>query len=138
VIKRTNVQAFIFSKNPSFKVLILKRIPERSGYWQPVCGGIENAEEPKEAVIREIFEETGISNIKDIIDLNYTFTYKETKNGELMDMRDICFAIEVDSISDIRLSNEHEDHKWCSYFEAKQYLKWEHNLIALEKLMNIC
>jgi dATP pyrophosphohydrolase len=44
VIKRTNVQAFIFSNNPSFKVLILKRIPERSGYWQPVCGGIENAE----------------------------------------------------------------------------------------------
>lgn len=134
MIKRTNVQIFIFSTNPSFRVLILKRTPERSGYWQPVCGGIENGEEPKDAAVREIFEETGITNAKDIIDLNYTFNYKETKNGTLMDMVDICFALEVDSVLDIKLSDEHEEYKWCSYIEAKEYLKWEHNLIALEKL----
>lgn len=134
MIKRTNVQIFIFSTNPSFRVLILKRIPERSGYWQPVCGGIENGEEPKAAAIREIFEETGIANAKDIIDLNYTFSYKETKNGTLMDMMDICFAFEVNSVLDIKLSDEHEEYRWCSYIEAKEYLKWEHNLIALEKL----
>lgn len=134
MIKRTNVQIFIFSTNPSFRVLILKRTPERSGYWQPVCGGIENGEEPKDAAVREIFEETGIANAKDIIDLNYTFSYKETKNDTLMDMRDICFAFEVDSALDIKLSDEHEEYRWCSYIEAKEYLKWEHNLITLEKL----
>lgn len=134
MIKRTNIQIFIFSTNPSFRVLILKRTPERSGYWQPVCGGIENGEEPKDAAIREIFEETGITNAKSIIDLNYTFSYKETKNGTLMDMMDICFAFEIDSVLDIKLSDEHEEYKWCSYIEAKEYLKWKHNLIALEKL----
>ncbi len=137
MIKRTNIQAFVYSTNPSFKVLILKRTPERSGYWQPVCGGVENGEELKGTVIREVFEETGITNIKSIIDLNYTFTYSETKKGELMDMQDFCFAVEINSISDIELSDEHEEFKWCSYTEAKEYLKWEHNLIALEKLMNI-
>jgi len=137
VIKRTNVQAFVFTINPSFMVLILKRTPERSGYWQPVCGGIENGEEPKETVIREVFEETGITNIKEIINLDYTFTYIEPKNNILMDMRDICFAVEVGSVSDINLSNEHEEFKWCSYIEAIEYLKWEHNLIALDKLANI-
>lgn len=137
MIKRTNVQAFVYSINPSFKVLILKRTPERSGYWQPVCGGVENGEELKGTVIREVFEETGITNIKSIIDLNYTFTYSETKKGELMDMQDFCFAVEINSISDIELSDEHEEYKWCSYTEAKEYLKWEHNLIALEKLMDI-
>ena len=136
MIERTNIQAFVFSTNPSFKVLILKRTPERSGYWQPVCGGIENGEEPEETVIREIFEETGITTENDIIDLNYTFTYKETKNDKLMSMRDICFAVEVHSVSDINLSDEHEEYKWCSYIEAKEYLKWEHNLIALDKLIN--
>lgn len=136
MIERTNIQAFVFSTNPSFKVLILKRTPERSGYWQPVCGGIENGEEPEETVIREIFEETGITTENDIIDLNYTFTYKETKNDKLMSMRDICFAVEVHSVSDINLSDEHEEYKWCPYIEAKEYLKWEHNLIALDKLIN--
>ena len=40
--ERNNVQTFVFSTNSSFEVLILKRTPERSGYYQPVCGGIEN------------------------------------------------------------------------------------------------
>ncbi|MGF7059510.1 NUDIX hydrolase [Brassicibacter mesophilus] len=135
--ERNNVQAFVFSTNPSFKVLILKRTPERSGYYQPVCGGIEIGEDPREAVVREIFEETGITDIKNIIDLDYTFTYKEVKHGELMNMTDICFAVEVCNVSKIKLSDEHEEYKWYSYIEAKECLKWEHSLIALEKLINI-
>lgn len=135
MVERINVQVFVFCKAPSFKVLILKRTPNRSGYWQPVCGGVDSGEELIEAVLREIVEETGIENIKSIIDLEYTFTYKESKNGVLMHMQDFCFAVEVENIVDIKLSDEHEEYKWCSYSEAKAYLKWEHNLIALEKLM---
>jgi 8-oxo-dGTP pyrophosphatase MutT (NUDIX family) len=136
MIERTNVQAFVFTIRPSFKVLILKRTPERSGYWQPVCGGVENGENLNATVVREVLEETGISKINSIIDLNYTFTYKETKNGKLMNMQDFCFAVEINNILNIKLSEEHEEYKWCSYDEAKEYLKWQHNLIALEKLMN--
>ena len=135
MVQRVNVQAFVFCKEPSFKVLILKRTPERSGYWQPVCGGVENGEKLIEAVLREVLEETGIKNIKSIIDLEYTFTYRETKKGILMDMQDYCFAVEIENESIVKLSDEHEEFRWCSYIEAKKYLKWEHNLIALEKLM---
>ncbi|MGB4432692.1 MAG: NUDIX pyrophosphatase [Bacillota bacterium] len=135
MVERINVQVFVFCKAPSFKVLILKRTPNRSGYWQPVCGGVDSGEELIEAALREIVEETGIENIKSIIDLEYTFTYKESKNGVLMHMQDFCFAVEVENIVDIKLSDEHEEYKWCSYSEAKAYLKWEHNLIALKKLM---
>ena len=52
-----------------------------------------------------------------------------------MDMQDFCFAVEIENLFDVKLSNEHEEYKWCSYVEAKEYLKWEHNLNALEKLM---
>ncbi len=135
MVQRVNVQAFVFCKEPSFKVLILKRTPERSGYWQPVCGGVENGEKLIETVLREVLEETGIKNIKSIIDLEYTFTYKETKKGILMDMQDYCFAVEIENESNVKLSDEHEEFRWCSYIEAKEYLKWEHNLIALEKLV---
>lgn len=136
-LDRINVQAFIFTKSKEFKILILKRTPERSGYWQPVSGGIEYGEEPIETVKREVFEEVGLENVKNIIDLRYEFTYRETKNGELMNMKDICFAVEVDDVFQVQLSDEHEEYKWCSVDEAKQYLKWEHNLIALEKLISI-
>ncbi|MBL4937881.1 NUDIX domain-containing protein [Clostridium sp. YIM B02515] len=79
MIKRVNVQVFIFCNNPSFKVLILKRIPERSGYWQPVSGGVEKGEELIETVLREVSEETGIKNIKSVLDLEYTFDTKKLK-----------------------------------------------------------
>lgn len=136
MIQRTNVQVFVFCKNPSLKVLILKRTPERSGYWQPVCGGVETGEKFMETALREVWEETGISNIKLIRDLEYTFKYKEPKNGVLMDMQDFCFAAEVDDIPEVKLSEEHEEYKWCSYDEAKEYLRWVHNLIALETLIS--
>lgn len=42
---------------------------------------------------------------------------------------------EIEEVCDIKISDEHEEYKWCSYVEAKKYLKWEHNLKALEKLM---
>lgn len=53
-----------------------------------------------------------------------------------MDMQDFCFAVEIDGISDIKISEEHEEYKWCSYSEAKEYLSWEHNLVALDKLLD--
>jgi hypothetical protein len=54
-----------------------------------------------------------------------------------MDMQDFCFAAEIENISDVKLSDEHDEYKWCSYIEANEFLKWEHNLIALKKLINI-
>ena len=52
-------------------------------------------------------------------------------------MREICYAAEIKKELLIRLSNEHEEYKWCTEDKAKKYLKWEHNLIALNKLINL-
>lgn len=54
MVERTNVQVFVFCKTPSLKVLVLKRTPERYGYWQQVCGGVDNGENLIEAVLREV------------------------------------------------------------------------------------
>lgn len=137
MIERTNVQVFVYTTKPTFKVLILKRIPEKSGYWQPSCGGVDEGELPIEAARRELFEETGIVYKEAIIDLDYSFTYRESKNGIMMDMQDICFAVEVEEIPKVELSQEHKEYRWCTEVEARKYLKWEHNLIALDKLVDL-
>ncbi len=41
------------------RVLLLRRAPERGGFWQPVTGRIEPGEAPIEAARRELREETG-------------------------------------------------------------------------------
>ena len=137
MIRRINVQVFVFTKNPIFRVLILQRVPERNNYWQPISGGIEKGEEPIDTVKREVFEETGIKFLKGIINLNYTFTFETMWHGKLTKMKEICFAAEIKEIRQIKLSNEHQDYKWCTEIEAKNFLKWEHNLITLNKLVEI-
>lgn len=135
MVDRINVQGFVFVRGKDPKILILKRVPERSGYFQPVSGGIEEGESPVGAVVREISEETGITKLSRIVDLGYEFEYNAIKNGVPMSMKDICFAAEIEEVCPVTLSDEHEDYLWCSVEEAKIILKWEHNLIALERLI---
>lgn len=137
MIDRSNVQVFIFTKNPQFKVLILKRTVEQGGFWQHLSGGIEKGEDYNDTIKREVYEETGIKEIKRIIDLNYNFTYKTNKNKELKKMKDFCFAVEINKEKEIQLSYEHEEFLWCSQNEVKNILKWKYNLIAFNKLLKI-
>ncbi len=133
MIERTNVQIFLFTRNSEFKVLILKRTPEKGGFWQPLSGGIEEGENSYDTIKREVFEETGIQDIKNVFDLDYTFTFKAPISRKWM--RDICFAAEIDNLFDVKLSNEHDEYKWCNKKEAKKLLKWKCNLIAYKKLL---
>lgn len=138
---RTNVLAFIFTRSPSLQFLFMKRSPERSGYWQPVCGGVESDESLFSAVHREIKEETGINEVLEITDLETQFMYKETKNNVPMQMEDYCFAVELTHKIPITLSSEHTEYLWLSSNLVSQYFTWELGLSAFEKLLkkiNIC
>jgi 8-oxo-dGTP pyrophosphatase MutT (NUDIX family) len=137
MIGRVNVQVFIFTQNPKFRVLILKRVPERKGHWQPITGGIEVGEKPLDTVKREVYEETGIQELERIIDLKHSFVFKTRWHGKLTKMKEICFAAEIKKEKPIIISNEHEEYKWCTEDEAKKFLNWEHNIIAFNKLINL-
>ncbi len=104
---------------------MLKRIPEKAGYWQPVCGGVENGEYGLEAAKRELFEETGIVPESDLIELPFEFTYTEPKNGVMMKMRDTCFLLKISSLVDVEISDEHEAYKWSALSDIKSLSDWE-------------
>ena len=48
----------VVRRGPEF--LVMRRAPERLGYWCLVAGGLELDESPEEAAQRELFEETGL------------------------------------------------------------------------------
>ena len=50
--------------NQEKKILVGKRIDHPSGFWQMPQGGIDNNEEPEEAVWREMKEEIGTNKAK--------------------------------------------------------------------------
>ena len=135
MIDRTNVQVFLYTRNPDFKILILNGSQERGGFWQPITGGIEEGENTYDTIKREVFEETGFQDIEKVYDLDYTFTYKAPISRKWM--KDICFGVLIDKIFEVCLSDEHEEYIWCNEKETKQILKWKYYLIALDKLLNV-
>lgn len=131
LLDRTNVLVYVFKSKP-FKILILRRNESPVGIWQPVSGGVEEGEKLLDTVKREVYEETGITQYKKIIDLNYSFSFYVASTKRVM--IDYCFAIEVENDLMIKLSSEHDNYLWLSYMEAMDLLEFDENKKALSML----
>jgi len=135
MMDRKNVQVILFVKEASIQILLLKRMKDKGGFWQPISGGVETGEELVDAVKREVYEETGISEIKQILDLKYSFHFEAEKDGQIMQMTDHCFGMEIKEKVCIKLSDEHEKYIWCSVEEAKKHITWEFSIAAIQRLV---
>jgi len=128
------VQAILFRKsNEKIQYLIMKRTPEREGFWQPITGGLEESETRVEALRREVFEETGIKDFVRIIEDVHYFEYSDPHF-----IKEYVFGVEIASTEKIILDErEHSEFRWCSFQEALDLLKWKENKEALTKLNKI-
>jgi dATP pyrophosphohydrolase len=125
------IEAIIFRRNDSkIEYLLLKRVPERNGFWQPVTGGLEEGETQKEALCREIREETGIKNLVRVIEGLYYFEFSDPNLNQ-----EYVYGVEVSPTEKIVLDGEeHSEYRWCSFQGALQLLRWKENKAALRKL----
>jgi 8-oxo-dGTP pyrophosphatase MutT (NUDIX family) len=125
------VEAIIFRRNGNrIEYLLLKRLPERNGFWQPVTGGVEDGETRKEALFREVMEETGVKNIVAVIEDIHYFEFSDPNLNQ-----EYVYGVEISSSEEIVLDHEeHSEYRWCSFQEALQLLHWKENKEALRKL----
>lgn len=125
------VEAIIFRRNRDMiEYLLLKRLPERNGFWQPVTGGMEEGETREEALCREVKEETGVKNIVAVIEGLYYFEFSDPNLNQ-----EYVYGVEVSPSEEIVLDREeHSEYRWCSFQEALQLLHWKENKEALRKL----
>ena len=65
--------------NKKNEILVGRRIDNPTGFWQMPQGGIDNDENPKEAVWREMLEEIGTNNVTIINESSQWFNYKIPK-----------------------------------------------------------
>ena len=120
------------------RYLLLKRIASYGGFWQSVTGSLEGDGTHKQAAIREIREETGISaSDDDLIELGIVNTFEIAPQWRsryepgITHNEEVCFALRINK-RDIRLDPiEHESWCWVSYEQAMEMLYWESNKRAL-------
>lgn len=133
----TIIQTIVYrKKNNNLEVLLLKRSPERGGFWNAVNGTMEDRETIEECRKRELFEEAGIEKVLKISEEIYRFSFS---CGE-KDITVIVFAAEVSGDQEIVINNEHVEYKWVGFEDALRILKYEDDKVGLricwDKLLN--
>ncbi len=75
---RSGVGIILLNKNN--KIFVAKRIDNPKNFWQMPQGGVDEGEDLLTAAYRELKEETSISNVKLIKEIDSTLTYELPDN----------------------------------------------------------
>jgi dATP pyrophosphohydrolase len=121
----SNVIQFVifahFSMEDQYKILLLKRAPDRAIYpnlWQICTGRSEEGETALQTGLRELEEETGIQNYIKLWSVPKVPVYFSTNQDA------ICFspvfAVQVNENTEISISHEHTEFGWFTFEEAKE------------------
>jgi len=134
---RKAVFMVVYSKEKDkISYLILKRKLHWRG-WEFPKGGMERRESYKDAVKREIKEETGqkILKIKSFdISGKYKYDKKYKDRPCYMGQTYRLFSVLVKK-GKINLDNlEHSNHKWVSFSDAMKKLRWSNQKKCLKKV----
>lgn len=118
----------LFTRRPDggIRYLLLKYL---SGHWDFAKGKIEAGEGRREAALRELAEETGLSaKLDDVFEAttSYDFTdYDGIPAHKTVDY----FLGELVGSSELRLSEEHTRAKWLDYEAALKLITFEKRIL---------
>jgi bis(5'-nucleosidyl)-tetraphosphatase len=121
--------AVVFLKNREVTYLLLHY---EAGHWDFVKGNMELNESEKDTVIRELQEETGITDAKFIEDFREKVEYFYRRQGATIHKEVVFFLIETHT-EKIELSYEHIGYAWLNYPRALEQLTFKNAKDVLQK-----
>lgn len=113
-------------ENTEGQMLLIKRASHKSnpGFWEDVGGRLEPKENPKNGLLREIKEETGLCDIEIIKPLSVFHTYLDNQKKSKNELFGISYWCRTKT-TEITLSDEHTEYKWVYPLEALLLTKHE-------------
>ncbi len=143
-MRTDQVECIVFRRNENnIQFLLLKRIKEKGGFWQPITGGVEKKDKTIiDAAFRELEEEANIKQNDIINTFENVYSFEMTKhyltNKDIPTITEHVFGFEIKPKTEIIITNntykEHEEIKWTSFEEAINLLKWDSNKKGFELL----
>lgn|SRR5574339_316828 len=109
-----------------------------SGHWDFPKGNKEENEAEIETVIREIKEETGVTNITLQNNFRKEIFYKYKRDNKLISKQVIYYLAETNTLK-VVLSDEHIGFKWAEYGDTLERITYENSksvLVDCHKLLN--
>ncbi len=127
-IESNYIELHIFNSKTG-KFLLLKRAPHKiyPDTWQMITATCEEGESTKETAVRELFEETGITKTK-LFAVPHVNTFYFDINDSIC-LSPVFLAV-VDS-DNVKISDEHTEYKWVTYYEAVKYIHWPDQIESL-------
>ena len=120
------------------EVLMLRR-KYPNDFWQSVTGSLEWDENPQQAAIRELQEETGISE-QELYDCQYSQNFeiysisRDRYAPGVTENQEHVFSLELTDKVDIQLDpREHEEYIWLSKQEALELAFSHTNQEAIQR-----
>jgi len=103
-----------------------------SGHWDFVKGKIENGETLLQTVLREVKEETGISDVQFVKGFEERIEYNYKRSDRLVHKQVIFFLAKTNT-KKVKLSYEHIDFVWLNFDEAMKKVTYKNARHILQK-----
>jgi bis(5'-nucleosidyl)-tetraphosphatase len=121
--------AVVFRKAKEIEYLLLHY---GAGHWGFARGQIESGETEKDTVLRELAEETGITNARFVDGFRKEMSYFYRREGKTVFKEVVLYLVEALN-SEVKLSYEHVGFEWLQYDKALERLTFENSKSVLRK-----
>jgi bis(5'-nucleosidyl)-tetraphosphatase len=129
MLREKSCGAVIFKKGSQTKYLLLNYA---AGHWDFVKGNVEPNEGEKDTVVRELQEETGITDAKFVEDFREAIAYFYRRQG-LTVHKEVVFFIMESATDKVTISFEHVGFTWLDYQHALEKLTFKNSKDVLQK-----
>ena len=114
--------AIVFSEESGERRYLILHYEE--GHWDLPKGHIEEGETEEETTRREIFEETGISELEFIPGFRKAISYTFKRKGEPVPKEAVFFLAKIHA-NEVYLSDEHTGYAWLPYKQAAKKVTYD-------------
>jgi 8-oxo-dGTP pyrophosphatase MutT (NUDIX family) len=103
---------------------------QNAGRWDFPKGGMEKGESEMQTVVREVKEETGLTDLKIVPGFRKVIEYFYRREGKNIH-KQVVYLLGVTDEEKVKISFEHQGYGWFPYREALERATYDNSRVTL-------